>query len=377
MINAKRDGKDNMLSYLKNEEGKNRLIFNDFVIKKNYCNLRCKYCLSNEAPDWTNADKVELLEYSEKGDLKERLNKVHRKYEQNFDATILRISGGELFLIKNIEEFIVACSKSYDDVQIITNGCNVTKEKLQVLRQVDNCCIHFSLDGHTAELNRYRTDNMDKINAILNNIDLAVNLGFYVEIGSVLTDTNTQKYIETVEYFRKKYTDKVKLYPFPIRGEIAKKMGASDSAVNAFGYLLEKYEQFKDVLAPKAYIQDVYENLSTKKRTQRCLIPLVSMQLFDDGNLSACPNSWGENSANLLEDDNVLDKVDNAKMYKLFLQDKPRLKCCFDCYTSMDIVNIYINGRMTDEELLSIPLYRGKRTFELLSEVRNKVLNHE
>ena len=364
-----------MVSFIKNSAGKIELVFNDFVVKKNVCNLKCKYCLSNEAPEWTNTEKNEILEYTECSELGIRLNKVLQEYHKTFDPRILRISGGELFLIKNIEDFIVSCNSQYEAVQIITNGCYVTEKKLKALLEIENCCIHFSLDGHTSELNRYRTDTLDVLNNILSNIDSAVNMGFYVEIGSVLTDANTKDYIEFVEYFKQRYVDKVKLYPFPIRGAIAKKMYAGDKDIHCFGHLIEKYEDYKGVLAPKAYLEDIYANLAVKRRAQRCLIPLVSTQLFDDGNLSACPNSWGVNTANIFHDVNVMEKVTNEKVYKLFLQNKPRLKSCFDCYTSMDIVNIYLNGKISDNELLQIPLYSGKRTHDLLAGIRDALMD--
>lgn len=347
------------------KNGRIELLFNDFVINKNVCNLRCKYCLSNEAPDWINSS-MKILEYKECDEWSNMLNKVVRSYNEIFDARILRISGGELFLIKNIEEFINICGQQYEAVQIITNGCFITEERLLRLKNIKNCCIHFSLDGHTESLNSYRTTNPYTLKEILNNIDTAAKMGFYVEIGTVLNNMNTSNYLEFVKYIHENCSGHIKMYPFPVRGKIAETLFPKEKDVECFKTVIDQYKTFSNVLAPKAYLLEVYEILTKRKRTQQCFMPFVSIQLFDDGSLSPCPNSWSVNMANVLNDRDVKFKILNEKIYRLFLQKRPRIKSCRDCYTSMDIVNLYLLGKIKDEELLKIPIFRGERSYSFL-----------
>ncbi len=353
------------------KSGKIKLIFNDFVVRPDKCNFSCQYCLSSEAPKWeTKANAIEdnyneKFLYSEHSVMGLRLNSVIEKFNSIFDATILRISGGEILLVKNIEEFLSKWN-NFETIQIITNGYFLTKDRLEKLKVLPNCQLHISLDGNTYKQNRYRVKNEIMHNVLLNNLNLAVSIGIDVEIGSILSDANTGDYIEFIEYL-KIFEGKVKAYPLPVRGELRKRFYPDDKDIDKFSNIVERYKYFKEVIPAKAYFEEIMKLLGGK-RTLRCNIPRTMIQVFDNGRLTPCPNSWTTELGNLLKDDKetVLKNIKAEKMYDLFLQKKPRIECCHSCFTSLDILNLYLVDKITFEEITDLPLYSGRKTQERL-----------
>lgn len=363
-----------MQFYKEEDSGRIRLLFNDFVVKPDKCNFKCKYCLSNEASilqDTVQEQKEEMEEalvYQDCSVLKSRLDKVMERFSSIFDSCILRISGGELFLIRNIEEFLKK-RKEYETIQIITNGSLLTKERLESLKNIGKCQLHISLDGVTYEQNNYRVQNEKQHNHLIQNLERAVSYGFDIEVGSVLTNANTGTYREFLEYL-KQFQGKVKAYPFPIRGEVRNSFYPTDTDKENYMSIIEDYEDFKDVLPPKGFIEETIQ-IFNGKRMLRCRIPSVMVQLFDNGDITPCPNSWTSIVGNVLENGNkeIMDKMEMEKMYKLFLQKRPRLECCLNCLTSLDVVNLFFEQKISLDEITSIPLYSGIKTKKLLSEL--------
>lgn len=355
------------MHFLKNESNeKIQLVFNDFVVRPDKCNFSCSYCLSSEAPEWEITKGVtEKFLYNEESGLGKRLDKVINNFNSIFDAAILRISGGEILLIQGIEDFLNK-QDSYETVQIITNGFLLTEDRLKKLKNLPNCQLHISLDGSTYEQNRYRVKNKQMQEVLLNNLQTAVDLGFFIEIGSVLTDANTGNYAEFMDYLRR-FEGKVKVYPFPVRGDLRKQFYPNEKDIDKFNDIVCKYDFYREVIPCKAYFEEL-SNLLTGNRTLRCNIPRTMIQLFDDGKLTPCPNSWTTELGNVLENDKdtVLNNIKNEKMYTLFLQKRPRIDCCRSCFTSLDMLNLYLDNKMTYDEIADIPLYSGKRTKKLL-----------
>lgn len=365
------------MTFLQNKaDGRIKLLFNDFVVRPDKCNFRCRYCLSEESPDWDMDEKSsdnrknEKLLYSNESALGKRIDSVINAFDLIFEANILRISGGELFLIKNIEDFLEK-QISYETIQVITNGYFLNRDKLEKIKKMGKCQLHISLDGHKYEQNRYRVRNTKEHDILIENLKCAVDLGFDIEIGSVLTNANMSTYDEFLEYL-KSFGGKVKAYPFPIRGEIRKIFFPEQKDIEKFITIIDHYNYFKEALPPKAFMEEVV-NLLVGNRTLRCRIPSAMIQLFDDGKLTPCPNSWTTEIGNVLKDnkDKIHNRMNTEKMYKLFLQNRPRLECCRSCLTSLDIMNLYFDDKISYEEITKIPLYSGNNTKLLLKSIKN------
>lgn len=364
------DGKMNL--FLLDNNRKPQILFNDLVIERDVCNLSCSYCLSNESPFDANG-KGTYMNYSENSQFGNNLIQVINSFDDVFNASILRLSGGELFLIKGIEKFIYHCSRSYEKVQVITNGTMLNKDIIQSLADMGNCSLHFSLDGNTLKMNGYRVNNIHIQNKILNNIEYCVSKNIDVEIGSVLTDRNTRSFQSFIEYMLKNYNDSVTLYPFPIRGKNAQRFYPNNEDIGEFENILKNYKNYAAVLPPKGYIEVLYNILKKKKRELPCKLPIFAIQLFDDGTVTLCPNTWTTISGNILDRDQCYNNLINEKLYDILLQKRPRVECCKECYTSMDIVNLYLSGYISEEEILSIPLYKGEKAKRYIKKLKESI----
>lgn len=367
----------NPWNFNKNLEDKIEIVFNDLVVEPGFCNLSCKYCLSNQMPTWLLEDQpnsiTKKLIYSEETELKHQLDSMFKNYNNIFDASILRISGGEIFLVKGIIDFLKANHENFDVVQIVTNGLLLNEENIKKLKEIPNCHLHISLDGHTVGLNNNRVKSHYQQETILKNLENSVKTGFPIEIGAVLSNTNTRNFTEFLDYLLK-YNNQIIVFPFPLRGEAKERFHPDRESILEFSKIIENYSKYQNILLPFSYIEEVYKILKEDKRQLRCHIPKTMLQFFNDGNISPCPNGWASSLGNLIKDDSseIKSKIGRDKIYSLFLQSRPRLSFCKECFTSLDIINLYIEGKISDEELASIPLYSGSKTQARLKYIKNK-----
>lgn len=154
---------------------KKKYLVNDLVVREDFCNMKCTYCLTETST--FGEEKVKdytKLKYEEGSDLKKNLNNMSKILRAKYDIAVLKISGGEILMVNNILEFIKEESKHYKVVQLLTNGTLLNKELIEGLSQIDNVCIQLSLDHHTVIGNAYRTKNEKLLNHILENIDYIV-----------------------------------------------------------------------------------------------------------------------------------------------------------------------------------------------------------
>lgn len=364
----------------RNSDDKIEIVFNDFVVEPDICNFSCKYCLGKEKPIWLTEENCDSqknqLIYSQDSELYKQLSEVMEKYKSIFDACILRISGGEIFLIKDIVNFFERYSSDFERIQIITNGYCLSEEVIEKLRNIPKCHLHISLDGHTFQLNSNRVKSEYQQKVLMRNVENVIKAGINLEIGSVISNANTKEYSTFLDYLLQ-YENSVQVFPFPLRGEIRKKFQPDKDSIECFGNILKNYSKYETILYPYAYLEEMYKILTTNKRVLQCHIPKTMLQFFDNGNISPCPNGWTDSIGNLLMDDSeeIKKNIGKDKIYSLFFQNRPRLSFCQQCYTSLDILNLYLGDLINESDLKRIPLYNGEKTLKRLKNVKNRVLS--
>ncbi|MFF2908917.1 radical SAM protein [Paenibacillus sp. NPDC057934] len=363
-----------------------KLLFNDLVVREDTCNFRCTYCLSfeNTLKTEDNVEHVqyatvknERLLYAPGSPLKERLDHAVDQFEKVADASILRISGGEILQIKGIFDFFKLKSPNYETIQILTNGYHLLQPLVDNLLTLGNTQVHMSIDGHNLDLNGYRVKKQAIQDRLLDNLDRIIQSGIPTEVGSVLTDRNIGKYHTFLDYMLK-YEGKVTIYPFPVRGQIKQGMWPTNSEIETFiKEVVDKYDKYAGILAPKPFFDELCHLLIEGQRRMRCHVPAVMVQSFDDGLLTPCPNCWATELGNVLKEDpfDVIDRFGKDRMYSVFLWPSPRLPFCKQCFTSFDIINFYVNGFISDEDILNIPLYSRPLTWERLRQLKTERAN--
>jgi hypothetical protein len=95
------------------------------------------------------------------------------------------------------------------------------------------------------------------------------------------------------------------------------------------------------------------------------------MQTFDDGVVASCSNCRASPLGNLLKDENVLHQVGKANIHKLFLRNPPRFPFCKGCFTPFDVVNVYLDGGCSLEEISAMDLYSSPAVRDRLATMRD------
>lgn len=341
-----------------------KMIFNDFVVAEDVCNMKCEYCLTQTSQfkkehevEGAQTRKLSELTYQEGSQFKQRIDNIQDKLLSDLDIAVLKISGGEIMMLPKIEEYILLQAKKYKMVQVLTNGVLLKEEQLIRFKNQKNICLQISLDHNTMEGNSYRTKDEKILNRILNNIDLAHSIGISVEINCVLTDKNTKILDSFLEYLLK-YDKGVIVYPFPVRGLERSKYYMKEEQIASIQNILDHYERYQNILAPKSYMKYLLDFLKTGKRKVRCYLPKIAVGVFDDGTITPCPNYWFNSLGCVLDEkQEATGKVGSDFIYDVLCGERNRFKECTSCFTPWETFNLYKEGVLTVEELTKAPSY--------------------
>lgn len=381
------------MDFLKDEKGKIKMLFNDYVIKFDVCNFRCDYCLNLLEPKNTDLwidTKQKIIEehdhykrdiladelrdenvYECQNELGKRINRMLDSFEEIIDTPILRLSGGELFAIKNIEEFIEKRGRKYAVVQIVTNGYYLDEPLIARLKDCGNVHIHFSLDGHTLEMNQKRVKNQRVQERLLKNLDLLIQNNIPVEINSVMSNVNTKDYLHFLDYLLK-YREKLVVFPSPIRGTELEKHQPDSESTWVFQKIADGYTKYSSILPPKQYFQRLDAFYREGSRKDQCFLPEFCIQSLDDGMLTPCALGWTKQLGNLFAEDlkTVQARIGRDKLYNLLCNKKIRMDYCRKCYSTYEVCNLFFNGIISIEDMKEMPLYSDKKVYERLTELK-------
>lgn len=355
---------------------KKKYMFEDLVVAEDLCNMRCEYCLtqtsqfkkeSNERE--RDRNKLSCCFYVEGSDFKYKLDTIQENILDEVDIAILKISGGEILLLPEIHQYILNQAKRFKGVQVLTNGVLLNEQILKDYKEASNICLQISLDHHTLEGNSYRTKTESVLERILNNIDLANKYEIPVEINCVLTDKNTGILKSFLDYLNR-YDKGVVIFPFPVRGSERKHFYMKKGQIVAIEEIIECYDDYRNILAPKEYMKYLLEFLKTGKRKTDCSLPYMAVGVFEDGTVTPCPNYWFTSLGSILEDKHsVIKKVGEEKIYHILTCDRNPLKECHSCFTPWELFNLYVEGVVTYEDLMKSPSYNFEGMEAYIKEV--------
>lgn len=363
-----------------------KMLLSDLVVLEQQCNSNCEYCLTSDSKlkeehlkNRTEDGKIqfiikdELGRYCEGSPLKAALDTILNRMHDYFDTPWLITSGGEIFLNDGIVEYLEYAAQIFPVVQVLTNGTLLDEVLIKRISQSKNIHISITLDGHTVELNRYRTNNATTLNNILHNIELLNKYQMPTEIFCVITNANCGKISSYVEYLSK--YDNVKLFFFPVRGKPGKNFFPSDADIKEFEKLLTDYDRYKKVLLPKAYVSALCKYLKGHNRERRCYIPQLTAQTFHDGIVTPCPFSWSQPIYNILETDHktAIEKTFNNSFVRMASAEHVFMPFCKKCFNHLDIANLFIDDEISLEELKSIPIFAEPAVIERLQYIKDKI----
>ena len=337
------------------------MIINDHILTEFMCNLRCTYCpckvnlMRKEGSFLNTFSHSNILTNKESvSDFLARNLKIIKRSKYQKETPILKLSGGEIFLIPEFMDMLSFLSNEYAIVQILTNGTLLTSPIIKKLRKFPNIHLQISLDGHTKRMNFYRFQDSKILTTILNNLTLISNSDIPLEINCVLTKVNIENFFEFVEVINHRVRQCI-IYPFPVRS-YPELFPLSDQVDFFARNLKNKFPLVKNLLPPIQYLNSLIEFMKVGKRTKSCYVPYLVLATYGDGQLEACTCGSVKTLGNVLSD-NPYSKIGHDPCYNNVINPDLSPQCCRDCFTHYDIINLFLEGNIPSAKLRTIPFF--------------------
>jgi MoaA/NifB/PqqE/SkfB family radical SAM enzyme len=357
------------------------LLGNDLVINEDSCNLSCEYCLTGQS-NLKEGHRLKLIfdppkrdTYAEGTDLSKRVNAVTDRMRGQFSMPLLKVTGGEIFVVKGIMDFLAREAPKYEVLVIQTNGMLVNEDHLAQLRSFGNVVMQVSLDSHLHSGNSYRVQKEAQHDKVVRSISAILDSGLPCEVYSVLNDRSVTEMPDFARWLAD-FENPPIYFPFPVRGPDAEQYAVRPDQVHYISEFVERYDEFKAVLPPMAYFKRLLSFYNKGKRTFRCHLPRLVVSTFSDGVVTPCPNIWFSDMGKVLDDDwqQVLGKVGETGLYKALLAKRPRLSACHGCFTPWDTLSMYFDDEITLDELCAAPTYSPPVIRKMLEDAKSDFL---
>jgi MoaA/NifB/PqqE/SkfB family radical SAM enzyme len=354
------------------------LLGNDLVINEDSCNLSCEYCLTGQS-NLKDDHRLQLIFQPPKRDayvpgseLAARIDRVADRLRSRFSLPLLKVTGGEIFLVKGIMEFLEQEAAKHEVLVVQTNAVLVKPEYLERFRSWGNVVMQVSLDSHLPFGNSYRVASEALHHKVVAAVSAILASGLPTEIYGVLNDRSVTELASYAAWLAESEPTPV-FFPFPVRGPGSDAFKIRPDQVNLVEDFVSRYDEFAAILPPRAYFARLLSFYHEGKRTFRCHLPRLVISTFSDGIVTACPNIWFSSMGNVLDDDSgsgPLDQVGETGLYKALLAPRPRLKACHGCFTPWDTLSMYFDDEITLDELCSAPTYSPMLIRSLLEQMK-------
>jgi MoaA/NifB/PqqE/SkfB family radical SAM enzyme len=342
-----------------------RFLCNDLVINEDSCNLSCRYCLTGQS-NLKETHRQQLIFSPPRRDsvrgtsaLSARLELVLDRFQELFDPPMLKITGGEIFLVEGIEDFIEACVARYRTVIVQTNG--VVASDRQIVR-LSSTVVQISLDSHTYAGNSYRVLTPAQHAKVCERISRFLDADLRVEIYAVINNRSIESLVEFARWLGA-LRNPPQLLPFPVRGPDANRFSARPDQLHHLDDFIALRDELPYVLPGPAYLERLRRFFREGERRFRCRLPELVATSFSDGMLTPCPNIWFSDSGRLTDEGwrEAGERMIASGLRRALLADRPRIDACKRCYTPWDMLSLYLDGEIGLDDLCATPAYAGVR----------------
>ncbi|MFA5406238.1 MAG: radical SAM protein [Candidatus Nanoarchaeia archaeon] len=352
-------------------------VFNDFLFLEELCNMKCKYCegyykdginfikkqdrliMNNK---WNlSAKKIGLLPNPKINDIIETSRKVLEVSRNKVDVPILKISGGEIYLIKEIQELIKQESKNYEIIQVLTNATLLSDLMIDELKELRNVQLQVSLDSPDPLMNKARSQKLTKL--VLEKINKIKSKCLPLEINCVLTKFNTGGFKSLLEYTEQ--YDNTIIIPRPVRGPPALNLKPNNKQITDFEKTVNGYKGHKN-LPPYKYLDRVVTVLKQERRSWFCYTPYTVLSSSNLGAIDVCTCSNHNSSrGNLLLNDFKPEVVPFKPSDAIN---------CGNCIMNYEIMNLYIDSELSINDLKRIPLYNNDHVINNINKIKREII---
>ena len=296
-----------------------------------------------------------------------RLSAVQRELLRRFkcvlagwDAPLVKISGGEITLWDDTAaELARAALAAGRRVQVLTNALAIGPSVLRVAHEHQDVHFQVSLDGVNHSSNRYRCPDLLAHRAVIRNIRLLCTLGRPVEVNMVLTNANTGMLLEELRAMRD--LGRVLVAPRPVRGRAALDLCPTRAQVREVDALIDAYESLADSLPPLPYLVRLREILlGGRQEGTPCLVPWIVAGVELRGNLKFCTTSDNSLPSEPLAFEYTSGSGYGALRTLYCHATAMRLpEYCRRCITQYEILGLYVEGAVSEDELKRYPATWG------------------
>ncbi|WP_405554673.1 hypothetical protein OHQ89_13860 [Streptomyces canus] len=355
------------------------LIGNDLVVNEDSCNLSCTYCLTGQSNLKTSHSEQLIFgpptrdRYAPGSLLGQRLPLINKRVDDTFQVPLLKVTGGEVFLVEGVMDFLREQAREHEVLVVQTNGVLVREEHLEQFHSWGNVVLQISLDSHLFPGNSHRVHS-EKLHAkVVARIESILDSGLHTEIYGVLNDRSVAELDAFAQWLLDRPTPPL-FFPFPVRGPDSARFAVRPDQVHHIEGFVQRYDDFAPVLPPRPYFDRLLSFYREGGRTFRCHLPRMVISTFSDGMVTPCPNIWFSNMGNLLADDwaQTLDQVGETGLYQALLAPRPRLNACRGCFTPWDTLSMFFDDEITLDELCAAPTYAPPRIRQLIADSKRR-----
>lgn len=166
-----------------------------------YCNAQCPFCL---APFEKQDDKINLK------DIKQILEILKTAGLNN-----VKLSGGEPYTRKDIDEIINYCGNIKLQPVVATNGILLSDTNIDTLAK-NNAKVKISLHGFEEAHNKFT--NLNKYKEIVQNIKKLINKNIFVSLHTIVNSLNVDSINDFIKEYRDMGIKKISFIPLSERG---------------------------------------------------------------------------------------------------------------------------------------------------------------
>lgn len=366
------------------------VIYQDQRVAEEFCNFKCDYCEGffpseyNLVTDKNGNLKLPENWYSKMHNYTNNVTKyfdgkrnldsfyeiflaILERSKEILNADILKISGGEVTLNKELAKYIKQIHKKYLKVQILTNGFLLNKEIIDEYKKMKNICVQVSIDGIDQKSNYTKSHFENVTNKVIENIDYMVECGLGVEINCVLTKYNIDHFQDFLEKY--KNANNFIIIPRPVRGLPKEVLNFNKIQIEKFEKMInDNYNQYKNIIPSRKYFDRLISIMKNDIREYKCYIPYFVQSIDGYGNFEDCP-------IGLITDRkfNVLENK-NHKINKKIFNDP---KLCKNCTNQYEIFNLYVEDKTSIEDLKKIPSLNSDIIISHIQKIKKEILMEE
>lgn len=333
-------------------KNKRDVLITNLLINEDTCDSFCQYCYYRD-------EIVSADHYLYEGHLKTKIAKLLHFADENFAAPLIKICGGEIFLMSNLREFVMELLTYYQYVLIQTNGLHMNDENLEWIIDSKRIFIQISLDGHNLEMNEYRFSKSEVMEKQLRTIEILKANDVYLELVCVLNNRNTGQFREFIEYIDSipggERKNALKITPLLIIDK-EKTFAPSKEDLTVIDQVIQEYERFSHILPPKIYLEKLSKILHGGTIKYQCFNPIASLNMIEDGQIKCCTNIKPDRAINIgdLREDSpqkIMNNFGKTPFQKLLLTTQQKIPVCKNCLNFCTLYNLYFNDSISLEEL--------------------------